>query len=113
MQIVYLELVTKTAATLKRCEAIGRYPVFLTMCHMVGGSLMGWAFFALSRYPRQTITSRRQLSKILVLAAVFCLSVVLGNASLRFIPVSFAQVCSNHLCSLLQALADAVFYGPA
>lgn len=35
--------------------------------------------------------SRKQLRKIMLLGCVFCVSVVLGNVSLRYIPVSFNQ----------------------
>ena len=41
--------------------------------------------------PRQGIKSRRHLIKVAVLAVVFVTSVVGGNVSLRFIPVSFNQ----------------------
>lgn len=40
--------------------------------------------------------SRQQLLKVSVLASAFLLAVVLGNVSLRYIPVSFAQV--TRLC---------------
>ncbi len=42
--------------------------------------------------------SKEQLIKVSVLAAAFLLAVVLGNVSLRYIPVSFAQVST---CSAL------------
>lgn len=38
------------------------------------------------------VKSPEQFRKIAALAVVFCLSVVLGNVALRFIPVSFSQV---------------------
>lgn len=41
--------------------------------------------------PRQYIASSQQLVKIIALATIFCLTVVLGNMSLRYIPVSFNQ----------------------
>ena len=41
---------------------------------------------------RQRVQSRQQLLKVSVLASAFLLAVVLGNVSLRYIPVSFAQV---------------------
>ena len=41
--------------------------------------------------PRQHIRSRRHLFKVFVLSIVFVVSVVGGNISLRFIPVSFNQ----------------------
>ncbi len=45
----------------------------------------------------QPLQSGQQLGKVAVLASAFLLSVVLGNVSLRFIPVSFSQVsyCPN------------------
>ncbi|KAI4382795.1 hypothetical protein MLD38_008710 [Melastoma candidum] len=39
----------------------------------------------------QTIRSRVQFFKISALSLIFCVSVVLGNVSLRFLPVSFNQ----------------------
>ncbi len=44
--------------------------------------------------PYTAIKSREQLAKVSVLALVFCLSIVLANLSLRFIPVSFNQARS-------------------
>ncbi|KAI4382796.1 hypothetical protein MLD38_008710 [Melastoma candidum] len=41
--------------------------------------------------PMQTIRSRVQFFKISALSLIFCVSVVLGNVSLRFLPVSFNQ----------------------
>jgi len=41
--------------------------------------------------PYTAIKSREQMVKVSVLALVFCLSIVLANLSLRFIPVSFNQ----------------------
>ena len=43
--------------------------------------------------------SKEQLVKVSVLASAFLLAVVLGNVSLRYIPVSFAQV--TLLCPVL------------
>ena len=42
--------------------------------------------------PHTTVKSRDQMIKIIALALVFCLSIVLANLSLRYIPVSFNQV---------------------
>ncbi|KAK8594863.1 hypothetical protein V6N13_015776 [Hibiscus sabdariffa] len=41
--------------------------------------------------PMQAIRTRVQFLKISGLSLVFCVSVVLGNISLRFLPVSFNQ----------------------
>ena len=59
---------------------------------MLACASMGYVVFLLNIVPRQYIQSRWQLLKITILASAFCTSVVLGNVSLRFIPVSFNQV---------------------
>lgn len=41
--------------------------------------------------PLQHILSRKQFFKIFALSAIFCFSVVCGNTSLRYLPVSFNQ----------------------
>lgn len=53
-----------------------------------------WGFLAsqLHIVPKQHIQSKWQLTKIATLAAVFCATIVMGNVSLRYIPVSFNQV---------------------
>lgn len=68
-----------------------RRPVFLTLCHMLACSAMGAGAGALRIVPPQPVKSPEQFRKIAALAVVFCLSVVLGNVALRFIPVSFSQ----------------------
>jgi len=69
-----------------------KFPVFLTGCHMLACALLGYGVSFLNLTPRQTIQSKWQLLKVTLLAFVFCITVVLGNISLRFIPVSFNQV---------------------
>ncbi|XP_043716009.1 probable sugar phosphate/phosphate translocator At1g12500 [Telopea speciosissima] len=69
-----------------------RYPIFLTMLHML--SCAAYSFIAihgLQLVPFQQILSRRQFFKIAALSVIFCFSVVCGNTSLRYIPVSFNQ----------------------
>ncbi|KAF8394962.1 hypothetical protein HHK36_018901 [Tetracentron sinense] len=69
-----------------------KYPIFLTMCHMTACSVMSYASIAwIKMVPMQTIGSRIQFMKISALSLVFCTSVVSGNISLRFLPVSFNQ----------------------
>ncbi|KAK9716486.1 hypothetical protein RND81_06G236600 [Saponaria officinalis] len=68
------------------------YPIFLTTLHM----LFSAAYSAVSVHylrltPPQHIHSRHQLLKIVSLSLIFCFSVVCGNASLNFIPISFNQ----------------------
>lgn len=69
-----------------------RYPIFLTMLHMI--SCAAYSLFAikwLEIVPFQQIHSRRQFLKILALSIIFCFSVVCGNTSLRYLPISFNQ----------------------
>ncbi|KAL3521169.1 hypothetical protein ACH5RR_019318 [Cinchona calisaya] len=69
-----------------------RYPIFLTMCHMTACSLLSYIAIAwLKMVPMQTIRSKKQFFKISALSVVFCASVVSGNISLRYLPVSFNQ----------------------
>nr|GMC59126.1 probable sugar phosphate/phosphate translocator At3g11320 [Ipomoea batatas] len=69
-----------------------KYPIFLTMCHMTACSLLSYIAIAwMKMVPVQTIRSRVQFLKIAALSLVFCTSVVSGNISLRYLPVSFNQ----------------------
>lgn len=68
-----------------------RYPVFLTLCHMTASLLIGLLASVSQFFPLRPLKSKQQAYKVSVLAAVFCTTVVLGNVSLRFIPVSFNQ----------------------
>ncbi|XP_044953993.1 probable sugar phosphate/phosphate translocator At3g11320 [Hordeum vulgare subsp. vulgare] len=70
-----------------------RYPVFLTACHMSASALLSSAFAAAggaSSAARRPL-SRGQAARVAVLGGVFCGSVVAGNVSLRYLPVSFNQ----------------------
>ncbi|KAG4934912.1 hypothetical protein JHK85_049831 [Glycine max] len=69
-----------------------KYPIFLTMCHMTACSLLSYVAIAWMKVvPLQSIRSRVQFFKISALSLVFCVSVVFGNISLRYLPVSFNQ----------------------
>ena len=68
---------------------------------MVACALCGYGMSFLSIAPRQSIQSKMQLLKIALLASVLCFTVVMGNISLRFIPVSFNQVCL--LCTVMSS----------
>ncbi len=82
-----------------------RYPAFLTMCHMLACSLMSYGLAA-SRYVQmQPIKSRAQFYKITMLALIFCFTVVLGNVSLRFLPVSFTQAIGATTPAFTAAIA--------
>lgn len=69
-----------------------KYPIFLTMCHMTACSLYSYIAIAWMKVvPMQTIRNRVQFAKISALSLIFCASVVSGNVSLRYLPVSFNQ----------------------
>ena len=79
-----------------------KQPVFLTLCHMVACVILSTAFSTMHYVPKKSIQSSKQLMKISVLAVVFAMTVVLGNISLRFIPVSFSQVHSAMQCACIE-----------
>ncbi|XVE95905.1 hypothetical protein REPUB_Repub02eG0175800 [Reevesia pubescens] len=69
-----------------------KFPIFLTMCHMSACAFLSYVSIVfLKLVPLQPIKSRPQLLKIATLSVVFCASVVGGNISLRYLPVSFNQ----------------------
>ncbi|PRQ43032.1 putative sugar phosphate transporter domain-containing protein [Rosa chinensis] len=69
-----------------------KYPIFLTLCHMTACSVLSYVAIALMKVaPMQSVRSKVQLAKIAGLSVVFCFSVVCGNVSLRYLPVSFNQ----------------------
>lgn len=68
------------------------FPIFLTMCHMSACALLSYiSIVFLKVVPLQTLQSRSQFLKVATLSLVFCGSVVGGNISLRYLPVSFNQ----------------------
>ncbi|KAG2451423.1 hypothetical protein HYH02_004022 [Chlamydomonas schloesseri] len=62
---------------------------------MVACASIGLLSSVLGVTPLKVVKSWPQFMKIVVLAAVFCLTVVLGNVSLAFIPVSFNQAIGS------------------
>lgn len=68
------------------------FPIFLTMCHMSACAVLSYiSILFLKVVPVQRIKSRSQFFRIATLSVVFCASVVGGNISLRYLPVSFNQ----------------------
>ena len=68
-----------------------KYPFLLTLLHMATCSVLCAALSVSRLYALEICRTRTQFTKIALLSAVFCLTVVLGNISLRYIPVSFNQ----------------------
>jgi hypothetical protein len=94
-----------------------RFPVFLTACHMSACALLstlahaagagaGASSSSSTSPPRRR--SRGQLARVAVLGAVFCASVVAGNVSLRYLPVSFNQAVGATTPFFTAVLAYAV-----
>ncbi|XP_013640211.2 UDP-URONIC ACID TRANSPORTER 1-like [Brassica napus] len=69
-----------------------KFPIFLTMCHMSACAILSYlSIVFLKLVPLQHLKSRSQFMKVATLSVVFCASVVGGNVSLRYLPVSFNQ----------------------
>ena len=66
-------------------------PVILTLCHMFTCSILSYGVSLTKTFPKQYIQTNTQFVKICTLAGVFVTSIVMGNVSLKFIPVSFNQ----------------------
>jgi drug/metabolite transporter (DMT)-like permease len=69
-----------------------RQPVFLTLCHMLACATLGYVLSLGELTPIRPLRSKRQLAKVCALSTLFCLTIVLGNLSLKYIPVSFNQM---------------------
>jgi hypothetical protein len=70
-----------------------RFPVLLTCLHMTTTLLLSYLFIdVLALFNKQGV-SKVQKQKIRFLALVFAVSLMCGNWSLKFIHVSFMQVC--------------------
>ena len=87
------------------------FPVFLTMCHMAACALLSYVSIVfLKIVPFQRIKSMSQFLRIATLSIVFCASVVGGNISLKYLPVSFNQAVGattpfvTALCAYLMTL---------
>jgi hypothetical protein len=83
-------------------------PVFLTACHMTACVVVGLMVSATGVMAVASIKSRKQLTKVVVLAAIFCGTIVLGNASLKYIPVSFNQAIGGLGATFLHRRTSAI-----
>jgi drug/metabolite transporter (DMT)-like permease len=90
-----------------------RFPIFLTAIHMLSCSLYSFAAVRWLRLVQpQCISSQRQFTKIAFLSLIFCLSVVCGNTSLRYIPVSFNQAIGATTPFFTAAFALLITWNP-
>lgn len=69
--------------------------MFLTLCHMVACALLGYILNVTQLTPVKPLKSRKQLWKVFLLSIVFCVTIVLGNLSLKHIPISFNQAVGS------------------
>jgi drug/metabolite transporter (DMT)-like permease len=58
---------------------------------MIACATLGYLLSVSQITPIKPLKSRRQVWKICLLATIFCVTIVLGNLSLKYIPVSFNQ----------------------
>lgn len=71
-------------------------PITLTLIHMVTQSILAYLTLDVFRIiDKIHIEHNDFLYKILPIAVVFCFNIVLGNISLRFVPVSFMQTVKS------------------
>lgn len=87
-----------------------RAPLTLTLIHMATQSLLAYLtidVFAL--VPKVHVEPADYWSKLIVIAAVFCGNICLGNVSLRYVPVSFMQTVKSLTPVCAAVLQYAVF----
>lgn len=65
--------------------------MFLTLCHMTACCSLSYALSLAKSFPIRPLRSRKQAATVCLLATIFCITIVLGNMSLRYIAVSFSQ----------------------
>lgn len=72
-----------------------RQPVFLTLCHMLACAALGYALSLFQFTPLRPLKSRKQAINVATLSSIFCVTIVLGNVSLKYIPISFTQALGS------------------
>jgi drug/metabolite transporter (DMT)-like permease len=69
------------------------FPIMLTALHMITTCCFSFLVLdVLQLFKKQNLTKTRQKQNIMFLALIFCVSIVCGNWSLRFIHVSFMEM---------------------
>ncbi|MEW5308111.1 MAG: hypothetical protein WDW38_000095 [Sanguina aurantia] len=86
------------------------HPVFLTLCHMSTCAALGGLLSLAKITTLAPIKTSGQMWKVFLLSCIFCTTVVLGNASLRFITVSFGQAIGAATV-LFTAILSFIFQG--
>ena len=86
-----------------------RFPVLLTLLHMVACLLLTAATVAGGFVRVQRLQTQRQFAKVTLLSMAFTVVIVLGNVSLRLIPVSFNQAlgaCTPLFTAILERVVQ-------
>lgn len=72
------------------------FPLTLTALHMLVSTIGSFAAIKIFKLvPFQSVPKDKLITSILPLGAVFCINIILGNISLRWIPVSFMQTVKS------------------
>lgn len=73
-----------------------RCPLTLTLIHMSTQSVLAYLAIDVFKYVDKVVVEPADYwSKLIVIAAVFCCNICLGNVSLRYVPVSFMQTIKS------------------
>jgi solute carrier family 35 protein E3 len=104
----YLFNVTTVVLNKYLYQVLGfKYPFSLTTIHMIVcfiGSFIALRTMSLPQFPFKKISNEVYLWKVLPLSILFCLNIILGNISLRFVPVSFMQTVKSSVPAFSVAL---------
>lgn len=87
-----------------------RQPVFLTLCQMIVCVALGFCFSQAKLLPVRPLRSKSQFGRVALLSLLFCVTVVLGNLSLKYIAISFNQMIGA-TAPLFTAVFAAIFQG--
>lgn len=86
------------------------FPLTLTAIHMLICSIGSLVVLRILQVvPLIAIERRKLASHVVPLAAIFCLNIILGNISLRWIPVSFMQTVKS-LVPAFTVVLQALFF---
>jgi len=92
-----------------------KYPVFLTMCHMIASHSMSALYLALydsdSKAPKP-----ETIRRVWMLSVTFCLSITLNNIGLKYVFVSFYEIlsaCTAPITMLIAVLMQGKRFHPA
>lgn len=81
-----------------------KYPVFLTLCHMLASHIMSGIYLAL--YDKSSTKPKAEtIKRVWLLSVTFCLSITLNNIGLKYVFVSFYEILSACTAPITMLLA--------